>query len=1047
MKEVIEEVKSTTSTVKEFGKELDGLDKKKFEVDTSSIKETSRRIDSVISKIRELKDKGIELDTSRIQGVIGEIKELALKIQAVKQNRVKVDANPLDDVKEKVSSTKSEIKDFAKELDNIRKKKVETSFDSGSDLASKLKGIGNTSFQNILGSLTQVSASASGLASSLLPVLSKIAPYLTLAVAGMKALGSATKAFVKVSSLPMKGAIAVYKKLGETIVSAAKKGAQALSSVARIIKYRAIRTVIKEITDGLKEGIENAYKYSSLNGGQLSKSLDSAATSMLYLRNSIGAAVAPLINALAPALDYVINKVVELVNWLNQTFATLTGQTTWMKATRAATTYGEATDSANKKTKAFKATLLGIDEINKLNDNSSSDSSGSSGTDPSKMFTEEQLNSSTTEFAKKLKEAWEKEDFETVGETIRDKLVDMMNDIDWDSIYQKANKFGSNFAKFLNGLFKTKTNEKGEKENVFTGLGATIAGALNTALETLDGFASDFNFKGFGESLAFGIVKTIQNINWKNALSNASKWGEGVADALNGFLSAEDKNGNTVFSSLGKTVANLIKTAVNGWYSFVKTFDFSNLGQKIADGINTAIKELNEVDLETGLNGWQKAIKAAKLTFQGLADALVAMVNGIDKKELKKAFASIIYECLPGSNELKNNFLDFASLVGYAWNYVVDTISKLPGFGWLSKFKVDEEMLKYLRQEGQNAVQGVQDGIGDGPTLKLNVVESGGKGSTKQLFNDWNGVQDKNANMNVKVDSKGNIVFPKFITDWDRVEPKGATLTVNVKDTSKNGTVGGYSDKWNKIQNNGTKTTILNVKDTSKGGSVGGFSDKWNCFKNNGTKTTTLSIKSTTEKGTTLYGYYNRWTGFKDNGTKKTNLQVTGTSYNTLSRYNESWSGFYSKSATASLKVNMSESDYTKLKTFNQSVYGGGGGKFATGGVFTGSGWRPITQYASGGLPSQGQMFIAREAGPELVGTLGGHTAVMNNNQIVASVSDGVYRAQAEQNALLRQQNQLLMQIASKDTTVVANVSTSDIISGMQRMNRINGKTVVPVGI
>ena len=38
-------------------------------------------------------------------------------------------------------------------------------------------------------------------------------------------------------------------------------------------------------------------------------------------------------------------------------------------------------------------------------------------------------------------------------------------------------------------------------------------------------------------------------------------------------------------------------------------------------------------------------------------------------------------------------------------------------------------------------------------------------------------------------------------------------------------------------------------------------------------------------------------------------------------------------------------------------------------------------------------MFIAREAGPELVGTLGRHTAVMNNNQIVSSVAAGVYRA------------------------------------------------------
>lgn len=64
----------------------------------------------------------------------------------------------------------------------------------------------------------------------------------------------------------------------------------------------------------------------------------------------------------------------------------------------------------------------------------------------------------------------------------------------------------------------------------------------------------------------------------------------------------------------------------------------------------------------------------------------------------------------------------------------------------------------------------------------------------------------------------------------------------------------------------------------------------------------------------------------------------------------------------------------------------------AKGGIFAGH-WQPITAYASGGTPSSGEMFVAREAGPEMVGTIGGHTAVMNNDQIVASVSSGVYEA------------------------------------------------------
>ena len=51
--------------------------------------------------------------------------------------------------------------------------------------------------------------------------------------------------------------------------------------------------------------------------------------------------------------------------------------------------------------------------------------------------------------------------------------------------------------------------------------------------------------------------------------------------------------------------------------------------------------------------------------------------------------------------------------------------------------------------------------------------------------------------------------------------------------------------------------------------------------------------------------------------------------------------------------------------------------------------------YAQGGFPTDGEMFIAREAGPEMVGSIGNRTAVVNNDQIVESVSKGVYQAVA----------------------------------------------------
>lgn len=49
--------------------------------------------------------------------------------------------------------------------------------------------------------------------------------------------------------------------------------------------------------------------------------------------------------------------------------------------------------------------------------------------------------------------------------------------------------------------------------------------------------------------------------------------------------------------------------------------------------------------------------------------------------------------------------------------------------------------------------------------------------------------------------------------------------------------------------------------------------------------------------------------------------------------------------------------------------------------------------YADGGFVDTGELFVAREAGPELVGRINGKTAVANNDQIVSSISSGVYNA------------------------------------------------------
>ena len=103
-----------------------------------------------------------------------------------------------------------------------------------------------------------------------------------------------------------------------------------------------------------------------------------------------------------------------------------------------------------------------------------------------------------------------------------------------------------------------------------------------------------------------------------------------------------------------------------------------------------------------------------------------------------------------------------------------------------------------------------------------------------------------------------------------------------------------------------------------------------------------------------------------------------------------------------------------------------------------------IFGFASGGFPDAGQLFIAREAGAEMVGSMGGHTAVANNDQIVEGIREGVEAAMERQNQLLRRQNELLQALLEKEGSAEINVSS--FYQAVNRTNQRNGKTIIPVG-
>lgn len=91
-----------------------------------------------------------------------------------------------------------------------------------------------------------------------------------------------------------------------------------------------------------------------------------------------------------------------------------------------------------------------------------------------------------------------------------------------------------------------------------------------------------------------------------------------------------------------------------------------------------------------------------------------------------------------------------------------------------------------------------------------------------------------------------------------------------------------------------------------------------------------------------------------------------------------------------------------------------------------------IPGFAEGGMPRMGDLFLANEAGPEFIGSIGGRPAVVNNDQIVASVATGVRSAVAE--VMVPYLNELINsthEIAAKDMSV--NIGDRDIAMANMR--------------
>ena len=155
-----------------------------------------------------------------------------------------------------------------------------------------------------------------------------------------------------------------HKKASSAVKHHASGLKRLAAALKRIVIYRALRGLIKSITQAFAEGTKRMYEWSKANDQVFMRVMDTYATEVQYLKDALGAATAPLLEALLPTVVQLIDNFVELINIVNQFFRALNGYTDWVKVDKVAKQFQEDTESAAKAQKALNNQLMDFDQLN-----------------------------------------------------------------------------------------------------------------------------------------------------------------------------------------------------------------------------------------------------------------------------------------------------------------------------------------------------------------------------------------------------------------------------------------------------------------------------------------------------------------------------------------------------------------------------------------------------------------------------------------------------------------------------------------------------------
>lgn len=347
-----------------------------------------------------------------------------------------------------------------------------------------------------------------------------------------------------------------FGKFGEGALWLGGKLGFLANQFARVAMYRFIRTVIKEITQAMVTGVNNVYAYSTAIGGSLAPAMDSIATSGLYASNALGAMASPILESLAPAIDFLIDKFVALINVINQFFAFLGGHATWTKAIKQQTKFnselGKGGGAAKQAKKELDLYLASFDELHVMNDlnkhNGGRGGGAGGGLDPSSMFEQAEFDGPVADFASRIKELFANKDWKGLGIFIGESINKGINAIDWKGM-------GRTVGKGIDAVFTVSYNLM--KTVRWDTIGSSVGDFLNEAMYQI-------NWDQVGRTIAQGFLIIPQMILGLVTTLDWSQVGANLVNSIIGFLNEisdvlDSYNWSAIGNKLGTEFGEMLK--------------------------------------------------------------------------------------------------------------------------------------------------------------------------------------------------------------------------------------------------------------------------------------------------------------------------------------------------------------------------------------------------------------------------------------------------------------------------------------------------------